>query len=473
MPSIGKSPIMLGISRTLPYNRGKGETMIRRYLKQTGILVLCTLLLSGCGEKKPLPEVPGEVSAEAEIPALSEKTEHIGENRGEQETTTGTNLTLTQETTPETSPAAEQETTPETFPAAEQETTSEPTPSPLPEMTLVMVGDVLLHTPLAQSGETPDGGYDFTALFTNVKEEIEEADLALVNQEVIIGGSELGISGYPAFNAPYELGDALADSGFDVILHGTNHALDKGKRGLLNCLAFWKENYPEKAVLGIHDSAEDGEEIYVYEQDGIRIAVLNYTYGTNGIPLPEDMPYGVDMLEEDRVIRDLQRAEEMADFTVVCPHWGTEYTLSETKTQKRWAELFAENGADLVIGTHPHVIEPVAWVEDTLVYYSLGNFANWTSGTGEGVANRMVGGMAKVTIGMEEDGEVGIIDWGVEPLVCHLEQGFGGVTVYPLEEYTEELAEKNEIVKQDGNFSLDYCLELVESVFGETAERTD
>ena len=114
-----------------------------------------------------------------------------------------------------------------------------------------------------------------------------------------------------------------------------------------------------------------------------------------------------------------------------------------------------------------------AWVEDTLVYYSLGNFANWTSGTGEGVANRMVGGMAKVTIGMEEDGEVGIIDWGVEPLVCHLEQGFGGVTVYPLEEYTEELAEKNEIVKQDGNFSLDYCLELVESVFGETAERTD
>ena len=459
MPSIGKSPIMLGISRTLPYNRGKGETMIRRYLKQTGILVLCTLLLSGCGEKKPLPEVPGEVSAEAEIPALSEKTEHIGENRGEQETTTGTNLTLTQETTPETSPAAE------------QETTSEPTPSPLPEMTLVMVGDVLLHTPLAQSGETPDGGYDFTALFTNVKEEIEEADLALVNQEVIIGGSELGISGYPAFNAPYELGDALADSGFDVILHGTNHALDKGKRGLLNCLAFWKENYPEKAVLGIHDSAEDGEEIYVYEQDGIHIAVLNYTYGTNGIPLPEDMPYGVDMLEEDRVIRDLQRAEEMADFTVVCPHWGTEYTLSETKTQKRWAELFAENGADLVIGTHPHVIEPVEWKEQNgnkaLVYYSLGNFVNWTSGEGIGVSNRMVGLMAKVTLTKQSSGKVEIEDYDAIPLVCHVRSGFGNVTVYPLDEYSEDLASQNAIRTQAPDFSYEYVRHLLDEVLGE------
>ncbi len=339
-------------------------------------------------------------------------------------------------------------------------------PETEPEVTLVMVGDILLHTPVAESALNEEGSYDFDAVFEKMQEEIQGADLALVNQEVIIGGEELGITGYPCFNAPYELGDALDKAGFDVILHATNHALDKGRAGLVNCMNFWEENYPEKAVLGIHDDPEDQQEIYVYEQDGIRIAILNYTYGTNGIPLPEDMPYGVDLLEKKRVISDLERADELADFVVVCPHWGTEYCLEETQSQREWARLFAENGADLVLGTHPHVIEPVEWVDDTLVYYSLGNFVNWTSGTGEGVANRMVGGMAKVTVGQDPEGNVIIKDYGVEPLVCHLEDGFGGVTVYPLSEYTEELAQRNEIVKQDGSFSAEYCRELTESVFG-------
>lgn len=340
---------------------------------------------------------------------------------------------------------------------------------PRPEITLVMVGDVLLHARVAESGKGEDGSYDFTAVFAQVREEIQAADLALVNQEVIIGGEELGVSGYPAFNAPYELGDALADAGFNVALHATNHALDKGKRGIRNCLAFWQENHPDMAVLGIHGSEADQEEIYIYEQDGIRIAILNYTYGTNGIALPGDMPYAVDMLEKNRVEADLQKAGEMADFVVVCPHWGTEYALSATKVQREWAEFFAEGGADLVLGTHPHVIEPIEWVgadEKTLVYYSLGNFVNWTSGTGEGVANRMVGGMAYVTIGLDKAGEAVIETYGVEPLVCHVEQGYGGVTVYPLEKYTERLAARNEIIKQDASFTLEYCHKLAEEVFG-------
>lgn len=356
--------------------------------------------------------------------------------------------------------------------------------SSAPEITLVMVGDILLHTPVAQSGLREDGSYDFDAVFDQMREEIQAADLALVNQEVILGGTELGVSGYPAFNAPYELGDALAEAGFDVVLHATNHALDKGKKGIENCLAYWQREHPEMAVLGIHGSQAAQQELYVYEQEGIRIAILNYTYGTNGIPLPTDMPYAVDMLERERVLGDLEKARELADFVIVCPHWGTEYTLSATKEQKDWAELFAENGADLILGTHPHVIEPVQWVSaeegagqengaerqnahDALVYYSLGNFVNWTSGTGAGVANRMVGGMARVTIGLDEEGEAAITSYDIEPLVCHVEQGFGGVTVYPLEDYTKELASQNEIVSQDGSFSLEYCRQLVRDVFGE------
>lgn len=385
----------------------------------------------------------------------------------------GTNAQLSDEAADRESPVPAETVMPESTSEPTPTPTQEPTPTPVPEITLVMVGDILLHTPVAESGKTDEGSYDFSAIFANVQEEIQAADLALVNQEVIIGGAELGISGYPSFNAPYELGDALWETGFDVILHATNHTLDKGKRGLLNCMSFWQENYPQLAVLGIHDSEEDQQEIYVYEQEGIRIAILNYTYGTNGIALPEDMPFAVDLLERQRVTEDLQKARELADFIIVCPHWGTEYRLEETSAQQKWAQLFADNGADLVLGTHPHVIEPVKWVDDTLVYYSLGNFVNWTSGTGEGVANRMVGGMATVTIGLDENGEVIITDYGVEPLVCHLEKGYGGVTVYPLERYTEELAEMNEIRKQDSSFSLEFCEELSERVFGEAVRRNE
>ncbi|MDE6700162.1 MAG: CapA family protein, partial [Acetatifactor sp.] len=338
-------------------------------------------------------------------------------------------------------------------------------------LSILMVGDILLHTPVEESALQSDGSYDFTAIFANLQEEIQAADVAIVNQEVILGGEELGISGYPAFNAPYAAGDALVEAGFDVICHATNHALDKGSRGITNCLDFWQDKHSDIAVLGIYDSEEAQDEIYVCEQNGIRIAVLNYTYGTNGIPLPESMPYAVNLLEEERVKADLQKAEEMADFTVVCPHWGTEYLLDVSDSQKKWTQIFLQGGADLVLGTHPHVIEPIEWVRDEeqgsemLVYYSLGNFVNWTSGTGAGVANRMVGGMAQITVERNEDGEVYIADYGVTPLVCHVEEGTDGVTVYALSDYTEELAERNAIVRQDSAFSLEYCNRLCSEVF--------
>lgn len=347
---------------------------------------------------------------------------------------------------------------------------------PEPEtVSLVMAGDVLLHTPVAESGLAEDGSYHFDQLFSNVAA-IKDADIALVNQEVIIGGEELGITGYPSFNAPYALGDALVNAGFDVILHATNHALDKGKNGLINCMNFWKTNYPQETVLGIHNSKEEQDQICVYEKNGMKIAILNYTYGTNGISLPADMPYGVDLLKEDKVISDLKQAEELADFTVVCPHWGTEYEHGITDEQKYWTRIFAENGADLVIGTHPHVIEPVEWYGDEndgkemLVYYSLGNFVNWTSDSGAGISDRMVGGLAEVTLTRGEDGTVKISGYGVEPVISHVESGYQGVTAYPLHEYTEELAEKNEIRSQDAAFSLDYCKQLCNEIWPDIPE---
>ncbi|MBQ8278733.1 MAG: CapA family protein [Roseburia sp.] len=342
-----------------------------------------------------------------------------------------------------------------------------------PEISIIMVGDMLMHTPVEESAKQEDGTYSYDAIFANTLQEIQAADLAIVNQEVIIAGENYGVSGYPAFNAPFELGHDLIEAGFDVICHGTNHALDQGKKGLKSCLNFWEENYPEVPVLGIHGSQEDQDEIYVYEQDGVKIAVLNFTYGTNGIALPSDMPYAVDMLEEEKVVAALAKAEELADFTVVCPHWGNEYELGVVNSQEKWTDIFFENGVDLVIGTHPHVIEPIEMIVDEtagrsmLVYYSIGNFVNWTSSSGEGIANRMVGGMAQITIGMDEAGEAFIMDYGVEPVVCHLAEGTNGVTTYFLDDYSAVMASENEIINQDANFSYEYCVELCDKVWGD------
>lgn len=298
-----------------------------------------------------------------------------------------------------------------------------------------------------------------------------------MNQEVIIGGADLGISGYPCFNADYSLCDSLVGAGFDVICHATNHAMDKGRAGLVNCAEYWRDEYPQITVLGIHDIADTstscGADPAIIELGDMRIAVLNYTYGTNGISLPADMPYAVDLLNEEQVVADIQRAEELADFTIVCPHWGTEYRLTSDASQEKWTKIFAENGADLILGTHPHVIEPIEWVTDEasehemLVYYSLGNFVNWTSGTGEGVANRMVGGMAEVTITKNDHGEVEIADYGVKPMISHVTSDPEGVTTYFLEDYDAVLAEENEIVSQDSNFSREYCVNLCDSVWGD------
>lgn len=336
-------------------------------------------------------------------------------------------------------------------------------------LSIIMVGDILLHEGVVASCKTDDG-YDFSTLFSNTESLIAAADIAIANQEVILGGEELRITGYPSFNGPYEVADALAGSGFDVVCHGTNHALDRGKKGIINCLNYWRDNYPQINVLGIYDSEEEYDKVCIVEVNDIKIAILNYTYGTNGIPLPSDMPYAVKYLDEELILKELAYAEENADFTIVCPHWGIEYQLAPSELQKSEAKMLAENGADLIIGTHPHVIEPVEWIEannnKALCYYSLGNYINWTSGRGRNIANRMVGGMAQVSI-EDRDGIVAIKDYNVIPMIAHIEHERGKVTTYPINDYDEELADNNAIIEQDSEFSYEYCQSLCDEIWGD------
>lgn len=342
------------------------------------------------------------------------------------------------------------------------------------EIDLIAVGDVLLHDNVSNSGKMEDGTYNYDHLFKNVKEDVKAADIAMVNQEVILGGTELGLSGYPTFNGAFEVGDSLYEAGFNVILHATNHTLDKGKKGVLNCMNYWKTTHPDVAVLGINESEEAQENsIYVYKKGDIRVAVLNYTYGTNGIPLPSDMPYIVNLLDEEKMAKDIAKAKEISDFVIVAPHWGIEYTHKPSDSEKYYADFFLKQGVDLVIGTHPHVIQPVEMLEDAatghkmLVYYSLGNFINSTADSGRGTADRMVGAMAKVTITNDEEGNVFIKEYGVEPLVTQMLFGRGEITTYKLSDYTKELADNNGIRQRDSVFSLEWCQELCKEVFGE------
>lgn len=368
---------------------------------------------------------------------------------------------------------------------------------------LIMVGDILAHEGVYNSGFYPDGTVNYDHIFAQLKDDIQAADIAIVNQEVVLGGTELGLSGYPCFNSPTELGDALVTAGFNVVLHATNHTLDKGITGVDNTLNFWKESHPKTAVLGIHDESftdYSTQDIYVYEQNGLRIAILNYTYGTNGIPIPQSRPLIVNMLEEEKVAMDIARAKEISDFVIVCPHWGTEYVYEPDSYQKKWTQFFYEHEVDLVIGTHPHVIEPVEWIESEdsdhkmLVYYSLGNFVS-----NQDRLPRMLGAMAKVTISMDLAENVDLADkniigyhtkiineddtipgtfcgdelvvyiseYSVEPLVTHKLFGPGSITTYKLSDYTDTLASQNRINSDEPGFSLQYLKDLSRQVFGD------
>lgn len=336
------------------------------------------------------------------------------------------------------------------------------------QVTLLAVGDNLIHIEVVESGKKDDGSYNFDHLYDNVIEEISAADIAVINQETILGGSDFPYSGYPAFNSPTEIGDSIVKAGFDVVLHATNHTLDKKLAGVLNTFSFWKQ-YPEIKILGINETKEKQEEIDIIEKNNIKIAMLNYTYGLNGYKMPSDMPYLVNMLDYDRMKTDIKRAKELADFVIVFPHWGTEYVYKPVKAQQDLAKFYFENGVDLVIGSHPHVLEPIEWMKsdnhEMLIYYSLGNFMSYQK-----EAPRMLGGMADVTI-VKNENNTYISDAGITPIVTHYEHGPSDYNygIYKLVDYTPELASKHGVsdLAKDGPMNYHEIYGLAEEVLGQ------
>ena len=349
----------------------------------------------------------------------------------------------------------------------------EPVTARATTINLKMVGDVLVHSQLYKNGRHSDGSYNFDHFFTNISQDISTADISIVNQETILGGTELGSSAYPKFNSPKEIGDAEVKSGFNTILHATNHTLDKGEVGLNNCLDFWKTKYPNVAVLGINETETDYNNIYVYAKNDFKIAILNYTYGTNGLPIPSNKPYCINTLDEDKVISDIEKAKKLADMVIVCPHWGTEYKLTPDDYQDTWTQLFLDHGVDIVIGTHPHVLQPIETLTSSsghtmLVYYSLGNFISC-----QDTKECMIGGMADITLEKDSSGKCHIKQYGLVPIVTHRVFTMGQYTSYKLSDYTQSLVDENTIKKYAFDFSIDWINTFCKDVLGDNYDTTN
>ena len=338
---------------------------------------------------------------------------------------------------------------------------TEPEPEPR-RVTLVAVGDNLLHMPIIRWCATADG-YDFTPLYREVKELVLGADMAFVNQESPLGGEGFATSGYPLFNSPREAGEALADTGFNVINQANNHALDKGEEALLATADFW-QGVPGVTAIGINRNEEERYSVAVLEAHGCRFAWLSYSYGVNGMPMPQG--YLLDLIDEAAMAGDIARARDLADAVIVSLHWGGEYQPAPDPKQRELAQFLADQGVILVIGHHPHVPQPLEWLEgkdgrSTLVMFSLGNFVS-----GQSRREAMLGGMLSVVFLAGEDGVV-IEDCGVIPLVTHYERGYREYCVYPLYNYTEDLARRHYINQWGRPVSADYFSGLAYEAWGE------
>lgn len=264
-----------------------------------------------------------------------------------------------------------------------KEASPEPPAATVPEETskttsasLSAIGDVLIHDSVYWDAET-ESGYDFVPMFDIVKPYLEKSDITVANSESIIGGSDIGVSSYPSFNSPYEVGDALKAVGVDVVTMANNHTLDRGEKAITNAINYWDQI--GMAHTGSALSQKESENIITLTENEITFSFLSYTYGTNGINSPDGKEYLVNRIDKAKLEKDLKRAKEQSDVAVVSLHFGQEYERMPNDEQKQLAQFATDHGADIILGSHPHVLQPTEWLtapdgRKSFVIYSLGNF---------------------------------------------------------------------------------------------------
>jgi len=359
------------------------------------------------------------------------------------------------ENTPEKPVEAESE-------AAAGEKTEEIIPEPPRSdyVTILAVGDNLFNAAMVQAGE--DRNYE--SAYERIRLMVEKADIAFINQETALAGKDFGFSGYPLFNTPQKLGRAIIAAGFDVINHATNHIMDMGEKALLATMDFW-DTIPEARILGIHRSEEQRKIPVLITKNSITMGFLSYTYGTNAIPLPKDKPYMVSLIDKEIMKKEIEALRPLCDFLIVSMHWGEEYKYEYSKSQQNLAAFLAEQNVDLVIGHHPHVIQPVEYIQKPngafmLCFYSLGNFLAAQIRT-----ETLLGAMAYIKI--KSGDKVEIAEAGAIPLISHYERDYQNMEVYPLHEYSEELAGRHRKNQAGRQFTMDYFSKLSTQILGD------
>ena len=257
-------------------------------------------------------------------------------------------------------------------------------------VSVITAGDNLIHSSIYKDASVGYNEYDFKPMYELIKPIVSKYDIAYYNQETILGGKELGVADYPTFNSPQEVGDAMIDAGFNLVSLATNHTMDSGERAVLKSREYWNSKTDVMAV-GSYSSFEERDKVVIATKNNISYTMLNYTYGTNGIAVPKGKEYLVNVWPTDldindpdkddayqayksQVKTDVDRVRDKVDVLIVAMHWGVEYTHEPTAYEKDMAKYLASLGVDVIIGTHPHVIQPIEWIDNTLVIYSLGNF---------------------------------------------------------------------------------------------------
>ncbi|WP_223700029.1 CapA family protein [Sutcliffiella deserti] len=283
------------------------------------------------------------------------------------------------------------------------------------EATLSAVGDLLIHRRVYELAQTGENSYNFNPMLDRVKEYLQETDISIANQETIIGGTEIGLSTYPSFNSPYEVADALKESGVDIVSIANNHTLDRGEKAIMNAINHYEKI--DMQYVGGYKSEEDRATLRTITKNGITFSFLSYTYGTNGIPVPEGKEYFVNLIDRDVIKRDVKEAKEHSDVVVVAMHWGDEYILLPNSQQEELAEFLAELNVDIVIGHHPHVLQPMRFLnrpdgKKMFVVYSLGNFLS-----GQKDDYKDIGGILQLRVEKFVNGDEYTIDIKVDDFI--------------------------------------------------------
>lgn len=244
------------------------------------------------------------------------------------------------------------------------------------KVTIGAIGDILIHDVVYQDAFNRKS-YNFDPVFENMKALLEKPDILTANQESMLGGVQLGLSGYPRFNSPHEVADALVHTGVDIVSTANNHTLDKGIKGVQSEAAYLQSiGLP---YVGSFVDDKDQQNLRIINKNGIKICFLSYTYGTNGIPVPKGKDFLVNLIDREKMKEEIHRARKTADIVVMSIHWGNEYQRIPTNNQKDLAHFLANEGVDIIFGSHPHVLQPMEWLNTTdgrkaFVVYSLGNF---------------------------------------------------------------------------------------------------